>query len=560
MTERAGRCLNSDYCTLGDARTRIRLAPEAAFVCPECARPLIPWVGWRRARETVLTALGVLTVCGSAAAGFITAHSHDGEQAWQRVLALVSSPSQRKPPVIVRPAPPPPPVVTVLSVAYFMPRLPAPPVVTVLAYGGLEVLGRAETVAKPVRVILRIDGSDIITGTAAPLLARAYLSARHATDIGSAGTLVIGTQGDHIDAVQIASHGSADGLAALAGGQADIVLTARAASAAELGALPRPPVEQVVAQALVVVIVNQANPLAQLSFDQAQAVFGGDARLTGIARRYAGDDLSGADAGSTRLAVGGLPIGPLVGHMRDSQATAAAVAADPLGIGLVPSRFAGPNRIVTVLPPPPGRGPAKLRHPLRLVWRGADAGPEARDFVRFLLGPAGQAVLAASGFPGPPPREAPKQAPKRPPPAAAASQAPGARAPEKDPFGDMEKVSETEHVFTMPANSRLVPGPVDKVTLTGDPAAVTGTEGDAAKLPAPSPSHGLMKVACTIELTGVPSHCQVKSAHGTKSGSGAVLSWLTSGQVRYAPAYKDGKPIVAIRELTVSYRPPRGND
>ncbi len=557
--------MNTDYCALGDARTVIHVAAAADFVCPECARPLGPVARWNRVREAMLLALGVLTVIGSAATGFYTGHFPAGERAWQRVLAVAAPPHVAR--VAVSP-PPPVPVVTILSYARFVPKPQFVPVVTVLAQSAVEVLGTASFTAlppKPVRVVLRLAGSDILTHTAGPLLAQAYLKARGETDIEAsrAGTneiRVTGTGGDYRDTLLVSEDGSSAGLAALAQGEADIVLTARPAADDELAAVSNRAEDHLVAQVPVAVIVNAANPLAQLTFTQVQAVFGGNARLTGIARRYASDDMSGADTGLAQAVVAGIAIGPQVGRMKDGRAVADAVAADPGGIGLVPMGFVGANRVVGIGGAVPGHGQPMLLHDLRLVLRGKAPGEEARAFMAFVLGARGQAVLAACGFLKPRPVQnaarpaarptARKPAPIPVPPAAKVE----AALPEKDPFDGMQTLADTTHVFTLPANGRIVPGTVENVKLTGDPAREAA--GPVTPLPAPSPAHGLMKIACTIELTGVPSHCQVQSAQGTRSGASAVLNWLTSGQVRYAPTLKNGKPVVATRELTVSYRPP----
>jgi hypothetical protein len=132
---------------------------------------------------------------------------------------------------------------------------------------------------------------------------------------------------------------------------------------------------------------------------------------------------------------------------------------------------------------------------------------------------------------------------------------------EKDPFAGMDVLSQSSHVFTMPAGGKLVNASLADVKVPAGPpvsAHATSDTGDA-KLPPPSPANGVMKVDCVIQLTGVPSDCKVVSAKGTRSGSKAVLEWLSSGGVRYSPSTKDGKPVATRRELTVSYRPPPGN-
>jgi len=579
VTERTGRCLNTDYCALGDARSVVRLPADAPYICPECAHGLVPVPRWSSPREAASLALGVLLVAGSAGAGFVTANSINGDHIWQRVQGFAARAPRR---VALAPhvAAPTAPVTRILSYATFT---PTPPAVTVLASATFAAVPTVVSVVAiasftppplplPLRVILRLSGSDTVAAGPLSRLAATFLARRGDTDIdvetpGRDEMRVVGTQRDHRDAVVITSDGSAQGMAALAHGRADLAVLARPAAVEEVSAVVARDkshdviLQYPVADDPVAIIVNPDSPLKEMTLAEAQAVFGGNGRLSGITRRYASDDMSGLDAGLKHPQVGKLDIGESVNRMRDGRAVADAVAADPGGIGLVPLSLAGDNHVVALR----DRDPIKLTHPLFLVGQAHAANAEARDFVRFVLSSAGQDAVQAAGLIRLPP---PAAAKTQPPPATAAVPDPKTQpavaddpVAEKDPFAGMDVLSQSSHVFTMPAGGKLVNASLADVKFPSGPpvsAHATSDTGDA-KLPPPSPANGVMKVDCVIELTGVPSDCKVVSAKGTKSGSKAVLEWLSSGGVRYSPSTKDGKPVATRRELTVSYRPPPGN-
>jgi protein TonB len=66
---------------------------------------------------------------------------------------------------------------------------------------------------------------------------------------------------------------------------------------------------------------------------------------------------------------------------------------------------------------------------------------------------------------------------------------------------------------------------------------------------------GSVTVACRILEDGHPSGCRVVSARGGEPFKGAVLGWLNSGRVRYAPILHGGKPVAETHQWSVQFQP-----
>lgn len=66
---------------------------------------------------------------------------------------------------------------------------------------------------------------------------------------------------------------------------------------------------------------------------------------------------------------------------------------------------------------------------------------------------------------------------------------------------------------------------------------------------------GQVAVSCRIDTTGHPSSCHVLGAKGGNAFGTAVLSWLGSGRVRYAPVLHAGVPVAETHEWTMNFQP-----
>jgi hypothetical protein len=66
---------------------------------------------------------------------------------------------------------------------------------------------------------------------------------------------------------------------------------------------------------------------------------------------------------------------------------------------------------------------------------------------------------------------------------------------------------------------------------------------------------GAVTISCTIQASGFPAACHVVSVQGGSAFSGAVLKWLGSGRVRYAPILRGGQPVAETHQWVVSFTP-----
>jgi hypothetical protein len=66
---------------------------------------------------------------------------------------------------------------------------------------------------------------------------------------------------------------------------------------------------------------------------------------------------------------------------------------------------------------------------------------------------------------------------------------------------------------------------------------------------------GAVTISCTIQSSGYPAGCRVVGVQGGSAFSGAVLKWLGSGRVRYAPIVHDGAPVSETHQWVVSFAP-----
>ncbi|MGF1501211.1 MAG: substrate-binding domain-containing protein [Paracoccaceae bacterium] len=205
---------------------------------------------------------------------------------------------------------------------------------------------------------LRIAGSNTVGAELMPTLARALLSA------GGARPRVIETERGRVfaaasgDAIAIEAAGSSTGFRALVDGRADLAMSSRPISEAELSAfaalgqrgLDGPEREHVLALDGVVPVVSPSNPLQTISLDELDAVFSGRiTRWSGLGlddrpiRVLARDAQSGTFDSFASLVLGG-DKGRLTAdaeRFESNRALAEAVSADPSAIGFVAAGAVG---------------------------------------------------------------------------------------------------------------------------------------------------------------------------------------------------------------------------
>jgi TonB family protein len=66
---------------------------------------------------------------------------------------------------------------------------------------------------------------------------------------------------------------------------------------------------------------------------------------------------------------------------------------------------------------------------------------------------------------------------------------------------------------------------------------------------------GRVTVSCTISTSGSPGGCRVVASEGGVGFNNAVLGWLRSGRVRFAPILRDGKPQTETHSWSVNFQP-----
>jgi outer membrane biosynthesis protein TonB len=215
-------------------------------------------------------------------------------------------------------------------------------------------------------------------------------------------------------------------------------------------------------------------------------------------------------------------------------ATPAAPAPAPVVTPAAPP----PQQLAAVVqspaPPRPGPQPVPTRAPpptKPIAAREAPAKPIPPPLTRAQQREAAAAAakLAAAAKPQPPPPP-PRQPPvvktvSLPPPPVAVAASPPAPAV---PHGET-------HPF------RAVP--------------IAGGEPDYPQEYADEARAGAVTVSCTIEPSGSPAGCHVVGVQGGNGFSRAVLQWLGSGRVRYAPVLRDGQPITEPHQWVVHFKP-----
>jgi phosphate transport system substrate-binding protein len=354
MALRNGKCTNYGLCVKADTREAQSIADGAEFVCQECKRPLVA-VGASAGGGQAISPMRVVVFVAVALLAIVVAYR------------LLHPPSQREAPV------------------------------------------------------LRLAGSNTIGAALGPALTEAWLASKGAANIRKRGanpeeTQIAGVSGGQPMAVEVTAHGSATAFSSLATNSADIGMASRKITPGEaaelqskgLGDLTANVNERVLGLDGVAVIVNDANPVDTMTKDEVAAVFTGAAagREWHV---YARDDKSGTYETFKDRVLGGRPLIGSAKRIEDSRELATAVAQDRNGIGFVGLPYAIGVKILAIaekgaiplLPNPMTIRTEAYALSRRLyLYVPETAKPEARDFVRFALSPAGQDIVEKNGFIG----------------------------------------------------------------------------------------------------------------------------------------------------------------
>ncbi|RPE77013.1 substrate-binding domain-containing protein [Vulcaniibacterium tengchongense] len=271
---------------------------------------------------------------------------------------------------------------------------------------------------------MRIHGSQTLAAKLVPAVAEAWLR-----DIGYVGirreqpapnrTELHASRDGQPLVVEIVASSSAQGFAALVDGRAQIAMTTRRPTAAELdagwqlGDLASHDQEFALALDGAAVVVNRANPVAKLSLRQLRALFSGEIRHwselgagAGPVRLHRVDGANSARDLIDERVMQGARHAAAQRHA-DAPALLRAIAADPWGIGFVSLRQGLGAGVRPVAIEEGGRAIAPTRvgvqsedYPLtrRLYLYGSQMmGALSRSFALYAMGRRGQDAVARAG-------------------------------------------------------------------------------------------------------------------------------------------------------------------
>ncbi|MCL2834689.1 MAG: phosphate ABC transporter substrate-binding protein [Treponema sp.] len=206
--------------------------------------------------------------------------------------------------------------------------------------------------------------------------------------------------------INISGTGSGDGIVN-AGVLYEIGMSSRDLTPAEQG---RGLIEETIAIDGIAVIVNNSNPVSNLTLDQIKGIFTGTitdwSQVTGGAKKGNIAVVSREEGSGTRVAFEELAgfVGQLVQGATESTSTGAikaGISQNPDAIGYI-SLGSVDNSVKT--PSVDGtaatnanviNGSYKIARPF-IVLTGSSAGPQAKAFLDWILTPAGQAIVGTS--------------------------------------------------------------------------------------------------------------------------------------------------------------------
>jgi phosphate transport system substrate-binding protein len=221
-------------------------------------------------------------------------------------------------------------------------------------------------------------------------------------------------------AITIEGNGSAGGITALLEGTADICASSRKIDTGEIARAKSAGVdvqEVLIARDMIVPVVHPSNRMKNITMAQLRGIHDGtinnwkqlggpDEKIASVAR-----DGNSGTRDTWLVAMLNRPAGRDNTPVHASNgAVVASVAGNPRAIGYVSSGYVNdsvrPLSVETVTPSPEtGKTRAyPITRELYLYFNGVKVSGEARDFINFMTGPAGQKLIGAAGFIPPYPR------------------------------------------------------------------------------------------------------------------------------------------------------------
>jgi phosphate transport system substrate-binding protein len=386
-----GRCTNFDYCSAAEARRDIDVPIGQDFVCPECGKGLkAPPLAQKSGGSPVVPVLigvGALVLVGGAI-----------------YLGMQMGGANKPTPAVAQaPAPAPRPGT-------------APTVATQT---------NAQAADAP---LVRLRTSPVAGAGFGAKLAAAYLAQIGDTDVRTepgaspAEVKVVGQRGDRREVILVTNDTASGGFTALNAGGTDIVITGRRiqpeerALLAHLGDMTAATAEHTIGVDGIAAVVNTTNPVTSLSKEQLKAVFSGTTRnwsevggIPGDIHLYGIADGSELASAVTATVLANTPLAATAKKLPDAAQVAAAVAADPLGIGVVDLANIQPDKAVAIadtgaIPSTPTNHAAVAGEEYPFAFRiYAYTAPQggsaiAQRLVDYALSPAGQALAEQNGL------------------------------------------------------------------------------------------------------------------------------------------------------------------
>jgi phosphate transport system substrate-binding protein len=389
------KCPNLGNCAKADKGEAISIPTGAPTDCPECGAHLITAQGANSSGNNAVILGGILLLLlllGVAGAWyFLEGNSANPSPASQTVAASVQ-PTQ----TASTPIPPP-----------------------------LQPPANAQATT-----LLRFQGSDTIGGKLLPALAMAFLQQEGFSNVRQQDgakeneIFVIGERRGKSEQIEIQAHGSNTAFNGLKDGLADIGMSSRKIRPEEqqsllatLGDLTADASEHVIALDAVALIVHASNPIKTLSVAQVADIFSGTVSdwskvggPAGAIALYARDDKSGTYDffKEAVLTAHGKALSPKAQRFEDGNKLAAAVTADPNGIGFIGLNYIGPNKVLALSDTGvEARKPTlltiktedyRLSRRLYLYTAEKPSNPNVSKFIEFAVGSAGQKVVQATGL------------------------------------------------------------------------------------------------------------------------------------------------------------------
>lgn len=242
-----------------------------------------------------------------------------------------------------------------------------------------------------------IKGSDTLGAKMVPQIAEAFKA-----EMSKQGVEV---------AFEIAAEGSSTGVASVIDGTAAIGMSSRDPKAKEIAKAKTKGVDIntiTVAKDGIALIVNEANPLENISLEEIELIFSGDVTdwsgitaQTGTISAYTRNTSSGTYAVFQKMGMNSRDYGSDTQKMAGNEQIAAEVASNPNGIGYVGLAYIGTPGVKVL--PVEGAQPDSKEYPLArplyyLTNKGKALSPIEQQFIDFSLSDAGQEIVKRVHF------------------------------------------------------------------------------------------------------------------------------------------------------------------